>query len=59
MKEERGDTMTLIETIKAAKEGDRYAQYCLSHIYAHGLGVRQNSEKAAKWARLASEEETE
>ena len=40
----------------AAKDGDAFAQYNLGYLYDLGLGVAADKGKAAKWYRLAAEQ---
>ncbi len=41
--------------IKAAKDGDEYAQMTLGKMYYMGKGVERSAEKAAKWWRTAAD----
>lgn len=39
-----------------AEQNDAFAQTCLAHSYAHGLGLEQNEEKAVEFYTKASEQ---
>ena len=52
----REDTVTLKETIKAAEEGDDYAQHSLGAMYYYGQGVRHDPKKARYWFSRAAEQ---
>ena len=51
--ENDGDLMTLL---KAAEQGNPYAQYNIGLRYAQGEGIGQNLEVAAKWYLKAAEQ---
>ncbi len=44
-----------VETLKTkAKEGNAQAQYYVGKMYAHGVGVKRNSNKAISWLNKAA-----
>ena len=52
---QRGYFLTALElALPRAEEGDAAAQTLIAEIYARGLGVAQNTERAAGWYQLAS-----
>ena len=42
--------------IKAAQQGDAYAQLCASVYYTHGIGVTKNYREAFNWAMKAAQQ---
>jgi len=42
--------------IKAAKQGNKYAQFNLGYLYYYGIGVNQNYYEAAAWATKSAEQ---
>lgn len=52
---QRGYFLTALElALPRAEQGDAAAQTLIAEIYARGLGVAQNAERAAGWYQLAS-----
>ena len=52
---QRGYFLTALElALPRAEEGDAAAQTLIAEIYARGLGVAQNAERAAGWYQLAA-----
>jgi TPR repeat protein len=52
---QRGYYLTALElALPRAEQGDAAAQTLIAEIYARGLGVVQNAERAAGWYQLAS-----
>ena len=41
---------------KLAKQGDPQGQFIMGWMYANGMGVKLDNDKAAKWFRLAAEQ---
>ncbi len=53
---QRGYYLTALElALERAEQGDAAAQTLIAELYAKGLGVAQNAERAAGWYRLASD----
>lgn len=54
---ERQDYATAFRLLQPlAEQGDDFAQYNVGYMFAHGLGVARNDEKAAYWYRKAAEQ---
>ena len=52
---QRGYYLTALElALPRAEQGDAAAQTLIAELYARGLGVAQNAERAAGWYQLAS-----
>ena len=52
---QRGYYLTALElALPRAEKGDAAAQTLIAELYARGLGVAQNIERAAGWYQLAS-----
>src|SRR5690606_20276350 len=52
---QRGYFLTALElALPRAEEGDAAAQTLIAELYAKGLGVSQNDQRAAGWYQLAS-----
>lgn len=53
----RGDYVTAFrELVPLAQTGSADAMYALGHLYARGLGVKQDDQKAVEWYRKAAEQ---